>query len=189
MQYCTFRSRALQMASHMPLTSKSKCIKNEQMCVSKNQKLQWEAQLCQVKNPFKAMHSDSRAKFVTCFLMSNSWTSLKKHCNLCLRWIMRSVKNQTFSKIWPKLPQRHIFKNHYKTLLILIIWGQDCSKCHETHIFKILWFFIKLSKMVRWAPKSPRGTIEWPPESKNVCKINEKSNIFQYLCQISAKTT
>ena len=162
----------------MPNISKCKFIKNGQMCISKKQKLQREAQSGQDKNAFEAMHSDSRAKFDTFFLMSNSWKSLKKHSNLCLRWIMRSVKNQTFSKIWPKLPQRHIFKNHYKTLLILIIWGQDGSKCHETHIFKILWFFIKLSKMVRWAPKSPRGTIGWPPESKNVCKINEKSHIF-----------
>ena len=173
----------------MPLTSKSPSIKNDQMCISKNQKLQREAQFGQVKNAFGAMHSDSRAKIDTFLLMTNIWKSLKMHGNLCLRWILRSLKNQTFSKIWPKLPQRHIFKNHYKTLLILIIWGQDGSKCHETHIFKILWFFIKLSKMVRWAPKSPRGIIGCPPESKNVCKINEKSNIFQNRCQVGVKTT
>ena len=128
------------MASHMPVTSKCKSIKNEQMCVSNNQKLQWEAQLCQVKNPFKAMHSDSRAKFVTFFLMSDSWNSLKKHSNLCLRWIMRSAKNQTISKIWPKLLQRHIFKNHYKTMLILIIWGQEGSNVIKT-TFSIFYNF------------------------------------------------
>ena len=41
------------------------------MCISKNQKLQREAQYGQDKNAFKAMHSDSRAKFVTFCLMSN----------------------------------------------------------------------------------------------------------------------
>ena len=159
------------------------------MRISKYQKLQRKAQFGQVQNAFEAMHSDSRAKLDTLFLMSNSWKSLKMHGNLCLRWILKSVKNQTFSKIWPKLPQPHIFKNHYKTCLIFIIWGQDGSTCHENHIFEILWFFIKFSKMVRWAPKSPRGTIGCPPESKNVCKINEKSHIFWNLCLISIKTT
>ena len=126
-------------------TSKCKFIKNNKMCISKNQKLEGEAQYGQDKNAFKATHGDSRAKFVTFFLMSNSWKSLKQHSNSCLRWILRSLKNQTCWKIWSKLPQRHIFKNHYKTLLILIIWGQDGSTFHQNDIFKILWFFIKLS--------------------------------------------
>ena len=53
------------MASHKPLTSESKFIKNDKMCISKNQKLQREAQFGQVKNAFGAIHSDSRAKIVT----------------------------------------------------------------------------------------------------------------------------
>ena len=58
----------------------------------KIKKLQREAQFGQVKNAFKATHSDSRAKFVTSFLMSNSWKSLKQLNN------MSKLDYETFKK-------------------------------------------------------------------------------------------
>ena len=55
------------MASHKLLMLVHLLIKNEQMCMSKKQKLQREAQCGQAKDTFKPTHSDVKAKIVTCF--------------------------------------------------------------------------------------------------------------------------
>ena len=123
MKYWTFRSGGLQMASHKLLTLADGWMKNDQLCISKNQKLQREAQFGQVKNAFEATHSDSRAKIVTFCLLTNSWKSLKMHCNLPSKWIMRSPKKQA----WCRGVSKWECKNTYKTCDILHI----CSKCQE----------------------------------------------------------
>ena len=167
--YWQFRPRGLQRASHKLLTLADGWLKSDQLCISKNQKLQREAQFGQVKNAFEATHSDSRAKNVTLFLLTTSWESLKMHCNLPSKWIMRSPKKQARCRGVSKGQ----CKNTYKTCDILHI----CSTCQENYVFRIQWFSTKMSKSLFGSPRAPVERPETPPRATTTTNT---TTIYQY---------
>ena len=174
MKYGFFRSRGLQMTSHKLLTLAHSWLKNDQMCISKKQKLQREAQFGHVKHAFEATHSDSRAKIVTFFLLWKVWKSLKMHCIFPPELIMKGPKKQA----WCKLASKWLRKNIDKTNVILHI----CSKYEENHVFRIQWFISKMSKSLFGSPRAPVERPETPPRPHreprgtiNAWKTNEKS--------------
>ena len=143
------------MASHNLLMLADGWMKHDQMGIAKNKKLPGEAKCGQVKNAFEATHSDSRAKIVTFFLLTNSWKSLKMHCNLPSKWIMRSPKKQA----WCRGVSKWQCQNICKSCDILHI----CSKLQENYVFRIQWFSTNMSKSLFGSPRAPVERPETAP--------------------------
>ena len=105
----------------------------------------------------------------TFLLSTNSWTSLKMHCNCPSKWIMRSPKKQA----WCRGVSKWQCKNTYKTCNILHI----CSKCQENYVFRIQWFSTKMSKSLFGSPRAPverpetpRDASDSPDKHQNQCQ-------------------
>ena len=95
-----------------------------------------------------------QSKNLLFFLLTNSWKSLKMHCNVDSTWIMRSPKKQA----WCRGVLKWHYKNTYKTYDILHI----CLTCQENYVFRIQWLFTKISKSLFGFPRAPVERPETP---------------------------
>ena len=107
---CTIRSRGIQKDSNMPLTQKANLSRKSKDASQNIKQLQRETQFSQVKNEFEATHSDSIAKTVTYFLISNLCNPLKMHRNFPYKLIMRSPKKQVWCKLASKWQRKKLIK-------------------------------------------------------------------------------
>ena len=170
--YWQFRPRGLQRASHKLLTLADGWLKNDQLCISKNQKMQREAQFGQVKNAFEATHSDSRAKITTFVLLTNSCKSSKMHCNFPSKWIMRSLKKQA----WCELASKS--KAKINTFLVMSNWWKSL-KMHC--IFPSRWIMRSPKKQVwcKLAPKWQRKNNYKMCVILHICSTCQENYVFQ----------
>ena len=83
---------------------------------------------------------------------------------------------QTWSKIASKL---HVQQLLYNIANIDSLRSRGIKMTSKRRYHDFIVFFIKLTKIVSWAPESSRGTIGCPPVRKNTRKIIENQTFFK----------
>ena len=180
------------MASHKLLTLADGWMKNDQLCISKNQKLQREAQFGQVKNAFEATHSDSRAKNVTFFcwqIHENRW-----------KCIVIYLPNGLWEVQKSKLDAEGSQNVSAKTLIKPVIYCTFAQHVKKT-MFSEFNDFPQMSKSLFVSPRAPverpetlarapwdhRMTSKWQQCMKNQWELTHFARLMSNRCQNHAK--